>query len=232
MQLYIVRHGQSTNNARSDHEQHVIDAPLTELGQQQAKLVAQHLSAGHNAQSWESVAYGNTHLYCSPMQRTLQTTQPITEMLKLPAQVWIDIHERGGVVLREGDLHTNEPGLARSEIQRRFSGYVLPDEITESGWWWWRDGLESREQCHERAKKVAAILRKRAAEQSEDCIAIVTHGMFTDSLIRGIFDLPEDDPYFYGLNNTSITRIDYIDGARPVMRYVNRTDHLTPDTLS
>ncbi len=233
MQLYIVRHGQSTNNATSpDPEKRVSDPPLTELGHEQARLVAEHLATGRNAQSWESGDYSITHLYCSPMRRTLQTIKPVTEALKLPVQVWADIHERFGVWRHEGDQHINEPGLTRSEIQTRFPGYSLPDEITESGWWWHRDGLESQEQCLERAKRVAAILRKRAAEQPEDCIAMVTHGMFTDSLIHAIFDLPEDDPFFYEHNNTAITRIDYIDGARPVMRYVNRTDHLPSDLLT
>ncbi len=236
MQLYIIRHGQSTNNATSsDPEQRVSDPPLTELGQQQARLVAKHLATGRNAQSMEGVAYSITHLYCSAMQRTLQTTQPIVEALKLTAQVWVDIHERGGVVLHEGDQHINKPGLTRSEIQARFPGYSLPDEITESGWWRQRDGLESHEQCLERGGKVATILRKLATEQPNDRIAMVTHGMFTDSLIRVIFDLPgneRDERYYYGHNNTGITRIDYIEGARPVMRYVNRTDHLPPDVLS
>ncbi len=232
MQLYIVRHGQSLNNATSDHQKHVIDAPLTELGQQQAQLVAQYLATGRNDRSWEGTAYSITHLYCSPLQRTLQTAQPIMEALELPAQVWIDIHERGGVVKREGDQHFNQPGLTRSEILARFPGYILPEEITESGWWWHRDGLETREQCHERGKKVAAVLHKRATENPNDRIALVTHGMFSDSLIRAIFDLLGDELFYYGHKNTGVTRIDYIDGARPVMRYINRTNHLPPDAVS
>ena len=42
MELYIIRHGQSTNNALGeDITNRVMDAPLTDLGHQQAQLVGQ-----------------------------------------------------------------------------------------------------------------------------------------------------------------------------------------------
>ena len=46
MQLYIVRHAQSTNNALADIRDRVCDPTLTELGERQAEIVGGHLAAG------------------------------------------------------------------------------------------------------------------------------------------------------------------------------------------
>jgi 2,3-bisphosphoglycerate-dependent phosphoglycerate mutase/probable phosphoglycerate mutase len=106
MEIYLIRHGQSVNNALGDDlTRRVMDAPLTELGQQQAAHVAQHLAAAdypeaafyHNGRPRDH--YGLTHLYCSAMQRALQTALPIGQALGLMPEVWVDIHEHGGIYL-------------------------------------------------------------------------------------------------------------------------------------
>ena len=45
MQLYIIRHAQSYNNALTDWTERVSDPPLTELGEQQADLLAAYLAS-------------------------------------------------------------------------------------------------------------------------------------------------------------------------------------------
>ena len=59
MELYLIRHGQSTNN-RGDAR--VPDPPLTELGKQQADRTGKALGN-----------LGITRLYCSAMLRAVQT---------------------------------------------------------------------------------------------------------------------------------------------------------------
>ncbi|MBK8035238.1 MAG: histidine phosphatase family protein [Chloroflexi bacterium] len=48
LELYIIRHGQSTNNALPDDSQatRVNDAPLTDLGKRQAEALATYLARG------------------------------------------------------------------------------------------------------------------------------------------------------------------------------------------
>jgi broad specificity phosphatase PhoE len=97
MELYMIHHGQSTNNALSDPRSRVCDPPLTELGRRQAEIVAQHLATGTRPVPWEEnfrnrSGCGITRLYCSPMWRALQTAQYIGQTLGLAPQVWIDIH--------------------------------------------------------------------------------------------------------------------------------------------
>ena len=83
MDLYIIRHGQSTNNVIEEvpgyESQRVSDPPLTELGKQQAEKVAEFISttANPDQQIYKQAAtaqlngggIGITHLYCSAMHR-------------------------------------------------------------------------------------------------------------------------------------------------------------------
>ena len=82
MELYIIRHGQSTNNALADLRDRESDPLLTELGQRQAEIVAQHLTNGLTPElskndsveatsSDQRRGYGITKLYCSPMVHLL-----------------------------------------------------------------------------------------------------------------------------------------------------------------
>lgn len=61
MELYLIRHGQSENNARPEHLR-VEDALLTELGHQQAGLAAEWIKT-----------IGLDRLFSSPFRRALQT---------------------------------------------------------------------------------------------------------------------------------------------------------------
>lgn len=111
MELYLVRHAQATNN--------VVGAPftyepsLTPWGARQAKSLAQYLADNalpHLAKRTprERLAdegrtgFAITHLYCSPMWRSLQTAEILAPLLKLTPEVWIDIHERGGACPEDG----------------------------------------------------------------------------------------------------------------------------------
>ena len=46
MQLYIIRHAQSVNNALDDQRYRVSDPLLTEVGHRQAAMLAEHLAHG------------------------------------------------------------------------------------------------------------------------------------------------------------------------------------------
>ena len=106
MQLYVIRHAQSENNARwaqsgSDSER-LADPPLTSLGVQQAQRLAQFLALGEGAGDGERDpfnhrGFGLTHLYCSLMQRAVHTADILAETLALQPQGWAEIHERGGI---------------------------------------------------------------------------------------------------------------------------------------
>lgn len=245
MKLYIIRHAQSTNNALADQRRRVCDPPLTELGFRQAQLVAHHLATGSNpdyviGQSDEDTTaltkqgYNIKHLYCSAMHRALLTAQPIARALGLRPEVWVDIHEHGGIFLEHDDARgiIGYPGKTRPEILKEFPDYILPAEITNEGWWNPASGMEDWPACHGRAIKVANTLRQWAATRNGERVAIVSHGGFIDALLKALtYQLPSPH-LFYHHYNTAITRVDFRADSRIDIRHINRFDHLPPELIS
>lgn len=246
MQLYIIRHAQSTNNVLANQRDRVYDPALTELGQRQAELVAQHLANGVNPEysigdSVEATTARNgkgykiTRLYCSAMHRALLTTQPIGQALGLTPEIWLDIHEHGGIFLDHGDERgiVGYPGKRRSEILAEFPSFILPDELTDDGWWDPERGMEDWVAYQERAVKVANTLREWAANSHENGpIAIVSHGDFINLLLKALTNQRLDWPVYYHHYNTGITRIDFWGDGGLSIRHLNRFDHLPPELIS
>jgi len=241
MKLFIIRHAQSINNALPDERDRVCEPPLTELGHRQAQLLAEHLAIGKNPElsTWTSVeatashnrrSYDITRLYCSAMHRSLQTAQPIAQALNLTPEIWLDIHEHGGIFLDHGEDGgiRGYPGRTRSEILAEFPACILPETITEEGWW--QGSQEDWPACHGRAIKVAAELRAQAT--SDERIAIVTHGGFIDALIKALLNQSPSPHVFYYNFNTAISRIDFRADGRLDFRYLNRVDHLPQESIS
>jgi 2,3-bisphosphoglycerate-dependent phosphoglycerate mutase len=229
MELYIIRHGQSTNNALTNREDRGCDPPLTDLGRRQAELLAQHLATGvQRSSDTTGPGYDITHLYCSPMWRALQTARPIGEALSLTPEVWIDIHEWGGIYLDHGEPQgfAGYPGKTRSEILEEFPDYILPPGITEEGWW--NQDHEDMAGCAARAIRVTEALRKRA--ESEERIAIVTHAGLNSMLVKALHNCLPGQDLWYHLHNAAISRVDF--GESIQIRYLNRVDHLPPEMIT
>lgn len=246
MRLYIIRHAQSTNNALANQRDRVCDPTLTALGKRQAELVAQHLANGFNPEysvgdseedttAYNGKGYKITHLYSSAMHRALLTAQPIGQALGLVPEVWLDIHEHGGIFLDHGDEQgiVGYPGKRRSEVLAEFSNYILPDELTEDGWWNPEHGMEDRLAYKERAIRVASTLREWAATRYKNTpIAMVSHGGFMSILLKALTSQLLDEPVYYHHYNTGITRLDFWGDGGVSVRHLNRFDHLPPELIS
>jgi len=227
MELFLIRHGQSTNNALDDWTQRVEDPLLTESGMRQAQHTGAHFAADlHLHPSTRGAARPLLDtLYCSPMIRAMQTAQAIGKSLGVAPEVWTDIHEVGGIYLDHGNHKIGYAGRVRSELKRLFPECVLSDDLTETGWW--NRDYEEAHQGHARAATIAQSLRERAAEDKR--IGLVTHGDFMSALLRALGGLPSEAPIYYEHRNTGITCIDLTpQGAR--VRYLNRVHHL-PEEL-
>jgi len=223
VELFLIRHGQSTNNALDDWTQRVEDPLLTESGLRQAEHTAAYLAAGLHLHPSNRGAPRPLldRLYCSPMIRAMQTAQAIGKSLGVAPEVWTDIHEVGGIYLDHGARKVGYPGRVRSELARLFPECILSNDMTEDGWW--NRDHEEAHQGHARAAAVARVLRDRAAEDTR--IGLVSHGDFMSALLRALGGLPSEAPIYYEHRNTGITCIDLTQqGAR--VRYLNRVHHL------
>lgn len=244
MELTLIRHGQSTNNAQGDEQRHP-DPELTELGHDQAKRLAKYLVNSQNGEeivrlrsdSEERQArhpFEFTHIYVSAMRRALQTANPISRALGIQPHVWPEVHESGGLYLHTPEGVQVFPGMTRAEMTADFPGYILTEAVTDEGWYRSLGGEEDLYGCYARAMRVARSLRERSQniDHHNDKIAIVSHGNFIVALINALLDnLPSDNLYFWHYN-TAFTRIDFPLNGLTLVRYVNRCDHLPAELLT
>lgn len=194
MELYIIRHAESENNARP-LEERVADPPLSEMGRRQAERLApriQHIQP--------------TRLYVSPFRRALETMAPYMKIGEVMPEAWCDLHEQGGV-MHGVSLETFEgwPGMTRDEMLAAFPAVQLPDDIDHRGWWKCRP-YEPIERAVLRAERVAVRLREDFAHTDER-VVLITHGLFMSLLISALMGLPWAGYDRFGdIANTAVTR--------------------------
>lgn len=233
MRLFIIRHAQCLSNLRfGGGEPDSFDDPLTDIGVRQAQALAQHF-ARYQAQSRSKVA----QVYSSPLRRALQTASPIAAAIGVPLEIWTDLYEYK-------EPHIKREGMTWQAIRREFPKSILPDHMTDAGWWQLADDTSPAE-CYRRGQKVAQALQERAAnllhQGKRDAIILVTHLMFADALVRGIANLPSDGvvyPFFYH-QNAAMTEFVYLDdqqrsyvNAPTAMLGLNQVSHLPPELLT
>jgi len=80
--LYLIRHGQSAGNAEGRFGGHSA-TPLSDLGREQARLTAQALAR-------ENISA----IYASDLLRTMQTAEPLAELLNIPVVATPAFRER------------------------------------------------------------------------------------------------------------------------------------------
>ena len=224
MHVYLIRHAQSENNILSAETMHrrKVDPDLTALGYQQRERLARHLAHESDVNGG---GFQITRLYASAMYRCLVTAQSLGEALDLQPAVWPDLHEKGGMFLRQNGKFRGFGGMTRSAIAGEFPDYHLPETVTENGWYDAAMGYEPETHSFFRAIKVAKELLEWSG--SDEVIALVSHAGFLDALLKAIFAQLPATPYAmrYYHDNTAITRINY-DGSQPILHYMNRLDHL------
>lgn len=248
MQLYLIRHGQSTNNVsweRGDYDSgRVSDPGLTDLGKIQAETLGRFIASTMHKKERKLTVGQDRHevninqLYCSLMIRAIQTGSAISEATGLPLIGLKDVHEIGGIYLDQkiGDvIQTSlEYGVNPAWLQKNHPGLQLDQEINEAGWW--KGGKEPDHEPLERARRVLDYLLERHSKKT-DRVGIVTHGGFFNSMVRVILNIQSDEPdnrkipLWVQFCNCGISRFDFNRG-RVEFVYHNRTDFFDEDLIS
>lgn len=244
MDLLIIRHAESANNriiTTLGYDDYlggrVHEPPLTETGEEQAQRLAEYLATAEQFEfsrrgKETRRGYAIDRLFCSPMLRTLQTAYPVAQALNLPLEVWRDTYEHGG--LFEGDPSRDNgaglkffPGMGRNAMAERFPGVVVPETITDEGWY--QGGYEELEGCAARAAIVAQEVEALAIEHPNLTIALVSHGTFINQLLHRLLGVCTDASMFCFHANTGITRVEFSTEGFRVLRFLNRLEHLPPE---
>lgn len=214
MELYLIRHGQSTNNAGLPH---VADPPLSDLGKQQAHCAGEALQRE-----------GISRLYCSPMLRALQTAEIIGSILSLAPHVYIGLHEWDGIWEESvGRFGATLPGLTRAEMKAVCPNVVLPQDVTDEGWLFdqWENVELMLQRADQNATNFVAHLEATHPEADER-VAAISHGAFLSTLIGTFFGIqPNDDSDRFDHQNAAISKIRRATRGMQ-LRYLNRISHL------
>lgn len=239
MRLYIIRHGQSINNAlwaeTGAEKGRSFDPVLTEIGRAQAECVAQFLRDDLDKRLPQRGAYNEaarpTLVYTSLMTRAVSTGSIIARALDVPLVALHEAHEVGGLYL-EDETTGEKVGVAgpnRAHFETHFPDLTLPESLGERGWWDERP-FESDAARMERARRVWQDIRTRHGE-TDDIIALITHGGFYDRLLTVMLDAPHPNQFWFPLNNCAVSRLDRNEGYLALM-YHNRFDFMPPELIT
>jgi 2,3-bisphosphoglycerate-dependent phosphoglycerate mutase len=230
MHFYFIRHAQSENNrlwaeTRSSEGRH-IDPALTGVGERQAERLAAFLARPGQE---PAVPY-DPHLYCSLMVRAVATGLVLARALDVPLVAWEEIHETGGIHHYDPDteVHTGLPGPNRAYFEAHYPALSLPESLGEAGWW--DRPFEEAADRPVRARRFFDELLARHGN-TDDRVAIISHGGFYNHFMRVVLDLPEDTQIWFSLNNSAISSFEF-GPEHWWLRYLNRTDHLPPDLIT
>lgn len=174
MELYLIRHAQSANNALPEPER-VPDPGITELGIRQALALGDRLRDARI-----------DVLLTSAFRRALQTTRAVSASRSQEPEIWTDLFEQGGCYdgHEEGKLR-GAPGMNRAEISADFPGFKIPEDIGDEGWWRSRT-YETWDEAIQRGKRQVARLIREFGD-TDQCIACVIHAdiksMMVDELL-------------------------------------------------
>jgi 2,3-bisphosphoglycerate-dependent phosphoglycerate mutase len=237
MQFYFIRHAQSENNALWDQtgssDGRSSDPELTDTGRLQSDLLAQFLSqepVGRAVERWDPqnrLGFVFSHLYTSLMVRAVATAVPLARALNLPLQAWPDLHEIGGIYLKDkhGDP-AGMPGKDRIYFVQNYPELQINEDFNPGGWW--NRPHEPDEAAPERARRVLETLLEHHGDSSHQ-VAVVSHGGFYNVLLSEVLGYTLTSELWLLMNNTAITRLD-LDHGRINLVYHNRVEHL-PDHL-
>jgi broad specificity phosphatase PhoE len=205
-ELLLVRHGQSTANAKGIW-QGQMEFPLSERGRAQASLAGHGLSG----EPFEG-------LYSSPLSRALETAEIIRDRAGFEGQaVPVDgLSERNGGIL-EG--HTwAEQEQRNPELAKKF--LAIPEEER-----WALVGAETDEEVIARFEEALSSIR--ALHPGGSRIVVVSHGGVMRAFLRERFGIGVL-PGVQRAANASITRMQW-DETGPHLLEVASTAHLTED---
>lgn len=164
--IYLVRHGQDEDNAKGILNGHR-DMPLTEIGKNQAKDLAQKI---------KETGIHFDKIYSSPLQRAYTTAEIISTSLDLGKPEMINI-------LIERDFGSMT-GKAIKDIEKSCTPNIIKTETII----YFLDpkGAETFFQLRKRGKKVLEYIKKKHKNQT---IVLVTHGDIGKMIYAAYYNL-------------------------------------------
>lgn len=197
--LYLIRHGETEWNRIGRWQGHA-DVPLSELGREQAHVLAKRLER-------ERVAVD--HIYASDLSRAYETAHIIARPLRLPVEQIPNLRE----------IHLGSwSGLTRDEIRQRFPGALVEYHHAADG--------ETRAAF---SRRVSGAITQLAQQHPGQRLMIVTHGGVIRTLLLHVYEtLGAPHATIPAIANTSITEV-WLEQGRWQIKRISDGAHLGSD---
>ncbi len=215
MQLYLIRHGQSYVNIRSElKEMPHMDAELTERGIQQAAALS----------AWLKQEIPEIHaLYASSMVRARQTADPIAQAYNLSVNLDDRLREIGASFLDHTPVTSD---LFPKDLQKYLQNYFTKSKTPFAPI---AHDVENSESYMHFRVRVSMFLEDLTQNHADDTIVVVCH----DGVINAVFDhIFNSGPFrmcHIFTDNTGVTLFSYSPHPEREawgLRFQNRTEHL------
>ncbi len=201
LKIFLIRHGESEWN-RAHRYTGQRDAPLSELGREQARRLARRL-----------VSEPLGAIYASPLRRAFETAHAIAESKSLPVTIDADLAEIH---------HGLWEGLTAREVEEKF-----PSEYGR-----WRAAphtvvMPEGESLAEVARRAGASFERILTTSHGAPVAICSHDAVLRVLVLSALGLPLENFWAWRFENASLTVLESIfDQSQFRLTVMNETDHL------
>ncbi len=204
MELLLIRHGQSVGNAEGTFGSHG-PTPLSALGHRQAQALVGALVGADHA---PLVA-----LYSSDLPRALSTAQPTATRLGLSIATDARLRER-----HVGRFEGLTFAAAEQQFPTEFEALMARDPDARP------PGGETHHEC---LARVHAACTEIVARHPRGRVAIVSHAMAINQLLRALLGIPAATraPWFR-TDNTAIHELRFEADGRLQVVALNRRTHL------
>lgn len=190
MKILVIRHGESEADLLDVHEGRA-DFALTERGHKQADAMSNYIAENYNI----------SKIYASTLMRAKQTAEHLSEKTGIPIVFDDNLMEFNNGLLA---------GLPRAVVREKYP--EVPDLPVDKAVY----GQESQVEFRQRAEN--ALSRVISESQTEETIAIVSHGGMINQLYRSLFDMPVDCKFFFNTADTGIHIWSVSDTERRVVK--------------
>lgn len=208
MDFLFLRHAESTGNLHNIMQGRK-DYALSETGQRQAQIVANYLT---------SCLFNErrpTRIYCSPLQRTLETAEPLRVLCpEIPFALHEDLVEVDSGIF--SGLTWQEAGEQYPDVRAAFQASRDWGSVPEG---------ESKAQLWQRAE--AFLTQMHQQHSPDELILLITHGGFIRAALSVLSGIESNEELFICIDNTSLSHAGEKKGRR-YLRYINDTRHLNP----